>query len=55
MKFIQSEKVFQNHFETMFKFHSTLNALIFEILSLMIIINFHNTFKIFLCVSKPKK
>jgi len=39
----------------MLKFHSTLNALIFAIPSLMIIITFYNILKIFLCVNNIKK
>jgi hypothetical protein len=45
MKFIHLEKVFQNHFEIMLKLHSTFKTLIFEILSLMLIINFPKSFR----------
>ncbi len=46
---------FAKSFQNVLKFHSTLNALIFAIPSLTIIITFHNTFKIFLCVNNIKE
>jgi hypothetical protein len=47
--------VLQSCFENVLKFHSTLNALIFAIPSLMIIVTFHNILRIFLCVNNIKK
>jgi len=44
-------KLFQKRVEIPFN----LNALIFAILSLMIIIVFHGTFRVFLCVNNTKK
>jgi hypothetical protein len=55
IKFIHLKGVLQNLFKSVLDFHSSLNALIFAIPSLMIIITFHSTFRIFLCVSNTKK
>jgi hypothetical protein len=49
------QKVLQNCFKSVLKFHSTQDALIIVILSLMIIITLHNIFRIFLCVNNTKK
>jgi hypothetical protein len=49
------EKGFAKSFQSVLKFHSTSNALIFAIPSLTIIITFHSTFKIFLCVNNTKE
>jgi len=55
MKFISLKNIKQNCFKSVLKFHSTLNALIFAIPSLMIIITFFSIFRIFLCVSNTKE
>jgi hypothetical protein len=56
MKFIHLKRVLQNCFKSVLKFSSTLNALIFAILSLTIIITFDNTFiGVLLCVSNTKE
>jgi hypothetical protein len=55
MKFIHLEYVLQNYFKNVLKFHSTLNALIFVLFPLMIIITFHGTFRILLCVNNTKE
>jgi hypothetical protein len=49
------KKGFVKSFQSVLKFYSTLNVLIFAILSLMIIITFHSTFKILFCVSNTKE
>jgi predicted RND superfamily exporter protein len=49
------KKSFAKSFQSVLKFHLTLNALIFAIPSLMIIIIFHGTFRVFLCVNNTKK
>jgi len=49
------KKGFVKFFQSVLKFHSTLNALIFAIPSLTIIITFHSIFKILLCVSNTKE
>jgi hypothetical protein len=55
MKFISLKNILQNCFKSVLKFHSTSNALIFAIPSLMIIITFFSIFRIFLCVNNTKK
>jgi hypothetical protein len=56
MKFIHLKRVLQNCFKNVLKFNSTLNALIFAIPSLTIIITFDNTFiGVLLCVSNTKE
>jgi hypothetical protein len=55
VKFIHVKRVLQNHFQSVLKFHETLNALIFAIPSLTIIITFHAIFRIFLCVNDTRK
>jgi len=49
------KKVLQNCLKNVLKFYSTLNALIFAIPLLMIIITFHNTFRIILSMNNIKK
>jgi hypothetical protein len=53
--YIHLKRILQNYFKNVLKLHSTSNTLIFAIPSLMIIITFHNIFKIFLCVNNTKE
>jgi hypothetical protein len=53
--YIHFKRVLQNCLKNVLKLHLTLNTLIFAIPSLMIIITFHNIFKILLCVNNTKE
>jgi hypothetical protein len=56
MKFTHFRKALQNCFRSLKKFHLTLNALFFVILSLRIIITFYNIFmNVFLVCDNTKE